>query len=178
MAAAAAAAVPGESRGKALKGNGKADRAVRGRAEGILAPDEGTKPGCSTPADAPAPLGVEEEARTGAGCTLMGPCWSAWGVALRLLRPARRASAAEEDDEEEWEEGEEEEAEEAEDEGGVGGLLVTLRGSEARAGVPCWWCWWCWCWRSRGWARWAAGEPKAEPQARWLRPLWASRWLA
>jgi hypothetical protein len=172
MAAAAAAAVPGDSRGKALKGKGKADRAVRGSADAILAPDEGTRPGCSTPAEAPAPLGVEE-ARAGAGCTRMGPSGSAWGVALRLLRPARRASAGEEEDEEEeWEEGEDE------DEGGVGGLLVTLRGSEARAGVPCGRCWWCWCWRSRGCARWAAGEPKAEPQARWLRPLWASRWLA
>lgn len=45
------------------------------------------------------------------------------------------------------------------DDRGVCGLLLALWGKGANG-----WC--CWCWRSRGWARWAVGEAKAEPQAR------------
>lgn len=42
---------------------------------------------------------------------------------------------------------------------GVCGLLVVLRGKGAKGAA-------CWCCRRRGWARWAGGDPNADPHAR------------
>lgn len=105
-------------------------------------------------------LDAEDETKAGwtavaavvVGGPLRGPC-SECGVALRLRLPEAWASVTDED-------GEEVEELDEEDDRGVWGLLLVLRGKGANG----------WCWRSRGWVRWAAGEPKAEPQARWLRP--------
>lgn len=133
-------AVAGEMRGKALKVKGNAESGERRGGESLDAEDE-TKAGWTAVAAAVV------------GTPRRGPC-SECGVALPLRRPEAWASATDEDGED-VEELDEEDA----DDRGVCGLLLALRGNGANG-----WC--CWCWRSRGWARWAAGEPKAEPQAR------------
>lgn len=137
-------AVAGAMRGKALKAKGNAESGESRGGESLDAEDE-TKAGWTAVAAAVV------------GGPLRGPC-SECGVALPLRLPEAWASAMDEDGEE-VEELDEEDA----DDRGVCGLLLALRGKGANG-----WC--CWCWRSRGWVRWAAGEPKAEPQARWLRP--------
>lgn len=135
-------AVAGARRGKALKVKGNAESGERRGGESLDAGDE-TKAGWTAVAAAVA------------GGPLRGPC-SECGVALRLRLPGAWASATVED-------GEEVGGLDEEDDRGVWGLLLALRGKGANG-----WC--CWCCRSRGWLRWVAGEPKAEPQARWLRP--------
>lgn len=137
-------AAVGEMMGKALKVKGNAERDDR-RGGDSLDVDEGTKAGCRTVVGAAVVEG-----------TLMGPC-SEWGVVQPLRLPGMWVSTDE--DELEEEAGDEADV----DVRGFWGLLVVLRGSVAR-GAPCW------CCRKSGWVRWAGGDPKAEPQARWLSP--------
>lgn len=131
-------AVAGEMRGKALKLKGNAESGESRGGESLDAEDE-TRAGWTVVAAAAVVGGPRR-----------GPC-SECGVALPLRLPEAWASAMDED----GEEAEELEAVEVDDRGVWGLLLLALWGK---------WC--CWCWRSRGWLRWAAGDPKAEPQAR------------
>lgn len=128
-------AAVGEMSGKALKGNGKAERDEMRGGESLDAV-AGTSAGCRTGVGAAVVGGTRRGACSECGVTLP----------LRLLS----------------EEGE----------GVMGEATVAVVDAEVVRGAAggC-------CWRiCRLWVRWAAagGEPKAEPQARWLSPEWAS----
>lgn len=149
-------AAAGGRRGKAPKPKGNAESG-ESRGAGSLDAEDETRAGWTVVAAAV--VAVVGGPRRGPG--------SECGVALPLRLPVAWASAMDEEGEEAEEPGEADV-----DDRGVCGLLLLALWATGTNG----WC--CWCWTSRGWARWAAGDAKAEPQARWLRPEWASRWLA